>query len=238
VPGRVGPPAGTDRRRVVPRPVERVAAVADALPDRYAAIMAVVAGLGLRQGECFGLAVEDVDFLRGVIHIRRQVRIVGSRLVFAPPKTGKTRDVPLAESVTLRLAAHLEAWPAVMVTLPWAEPGGRPETARLVFSTRERTALARTYLNRHVWKPALDQAGVPATRENGMHAARHFYASALLEDGVSIRAMADFLGHADPGFTLRVYAHLMPSSEDRARVAVDRALSVVSCGPDVVQGGR
>ena len=56
--------------------------------------MAVAAGLGLRQGECFGLAVDDVDFLRGVVHVRRQVRIVGSRLAFAPPKTGKTRGHP------------------------------------------------------------------------------------------------------------------------------------------------
>src|SRR5215216_3885981 len=122
--GSVKPPP-PDRRTVVPRPAERVAAVAAALPDRYRALMAVAAGLGLRQGECFGLAVDDVDFLRGVVHVRRQVRIVGSRLSFAPPKTGKTRDVPLPESVALRLAAHLQAWPAVAVTLPWREPAGR-----------------------------------------------------------------------------------------------------------------
>jgi hypothetical protein len=30
--------------------------------------------------------------------------------------------------------------------------------------------------------------------------------------------------HHDPGFTLRTYTHLMPSSEGRARKAVDRAL--------------
>jgi integrase len=221
--GSVKPPA-PNRRKVVPWPAERAAAVAAALPDRYQAVMAVAAGLGLRQGECFGLAVDDVDFLRGVVHVRRQVRIIASRLVFAPPKTGKTRDVPLPESVALRLAARLEAWPAMAVTLPWREPTGRPETARLLFTTRERTALARTYFNRHVWKPALDRAGVPATRDNGMHAARHYYASALLENGVSIRAVAEYLGHNDPGFTLRVYAHLMPSSEGRAHAAIDRAL--------------
>jgi integrase len=196
--GSVKPPA-PDRRKVLPWPGERVAAVAAALPGRYQAIMAAVAGLGLRQGECFGLAVDDVDFLRGVVHVRRQVRIVGNRLTFAPPKTGKTRDVPLPESVALRLAAHLEAWPAVVVTLPWREPAGRPETARLAFTTRERTALARTYFNRHVWKPALEAAGVPATRDNGMHAVRHYYASALLEDGVSVRAVAEYLGHNDRG---------------------------------------
>ena len=57
-------------------------------------------------------------------------------------------------------------------------------------------------------------------RANGMHALRHTYASVLLEDGVSIKALAEYLGHADPGFTLRTYTHLMPSSEDPARTAV------------------
>jgi integrase len=232
--GSVKPPA-PDRRRVVPWPVERVAAVAAGVPGRYRAIVPVGAGLGLRQGEAFGLAVEDLDFLRRVAHVRRQVRIVGNQLTFAPPKGGKDRDVPLPDSIALALAAHLEAWPAVVVTLPWREPGGRPETARLLFTTRERTALARPYFNRHVWKPALEAAEVLAGRENGMHALRHHYASVLLEGGVNIRALADFLGHNDLGFTLRVYAHLMPSAEDRVRAAVDQAFDG---GPDVAQGVR
>ena len=57
-----------------------------------------------------------------------------------------------------------------------------------------------------------------------MHALRHFYASVLIDAGESVRAVAEYLGHADPGFTLRVYAHLFPSSEERARKAVDRLL--------------
>ena len=56
-----------------------------------------------------------------------------------------------------------------------------------------------------------------------MHALRHFFASVLLDAGESIRALADYLGHSDPGFTLRVYTHLMPASEDRALRAVDAA---------------
>lgn len=40
---------------------------------------------------------------------------------------------------------------------------------------------------------------------------------------MSIRALADYLGHTDPGFTLRVYAHLMPSDDDRVRQALDAA---------------
>ena len=54
-----------------------------------------------------------------------------------------------------------------------------------------------------------------------MHAGRHFCASVQLEAGTSIRALAEYLGHADPGFTLRTYDHLMLQSQDKAERAVD-----------------
>jgi len=74
------------------------------------------------------------------------------------------------------------------------------------------------------------KAGIPRERKNGMRALRHFYASALLDAGESIKALAD-LGHSDAGFTLRTYTHLMPSSEERTRKAIDRAF-----GYDPVHG--
>jgi hypothetical protein len=40
--------------------------------------------------------------------------------------------------------------------------------------------------------------------------------------GESIKALPEYLGHADPGFTLRTCTHLMPSSEARTRKAIDR----------------
>ena len=62
---------------------------------------------------------------------------------------------------------------------------------------------------------------------------------------MNILAVAEYLGHSDPGFTLCVYAHLMPSSDDRARQAVDRALTDTGTrtavdgagGPNVAQEG-
>ncbi|HVL97901.1 MAG TPA: tyrosine-type recombinase/integrase [Egibacteraceae bacterium] len=104
-----------------------------------------------------------------------------------------------------------------------------------VFVTREGGPLTRRHYNVNVWKPALVGAGVEPTRANGMHALRHHYASVLLDGGVSIRALAEYLGHADPGFTLRTYTHLMPSSEDRAREAVDAALSRLAPGTSETQ---
>lgn len=72
----------------------------------------------------------------------------------------------------------------------------------------------RTSLNEEAWKPALAAAGVilvpgrgqpyAESRENGMHALCHFYASVLLDAGENIKALAEYLGHSDPGLTLRV----------------------------------
>ncbi len=67
-----------------------------------------------------------------------------------------------------------------------------------------------------------------------MHSLRHFAASSWLHDGASIREVAEYLGHADPGFTLRTYAHLMPSAAYRVRAAADAAIR--SCAPDVPPG--
>jgi integrase len=103
-----------------------------------------------------------------------------------------------------------------------------------VQSTREGTALNRRYFNTHVWKPALRRVGVETTRENGTHALRHHYGSVLLDAGESIKAVSEYLGHADAGFTLRTYTHLMPSSSVRTRAAIDARW----CVADVSRGAR
>lgn len=237
----VKPPAA-DQRKIRPWPADRVAVVRAGLPARYAATVDCGAGIGMRQGEVLGLSPDDVDWLRRVVHVRRQVKQIHGRLVFAPPKGGKERDVPLSEGISLRAAHHLEQWPAQPVTLPWLEPTGKPVTVNLMFTGRERgKAVNRNYFNAHLWKPALVGAGVipepppgeryVESREHGFHALRHAFASELLAEGVDIRSLAEFLGHSDPGFTLRVYCHLMPSSEDKARRAVDRAFA--ADGPSV-----
>jgi integrase len=155
----------------------------------------------------------------------RQVKIIRERLVFSPPKGGKTREVPLPDSVAARLRAHAETFEPVPVTLPWGTLTGEPHTVRLYLTTESGDALFRPRFNSGVWKRAVRAAGIEDHRRNGMHVLRHTYASVLLDAGESIKALSLYLGHADPGFTLRVYTHLLPSSEDRTRRAIDRALN-------------
>ncbi|TCP56685.1 site-specific recombinase XerD [Tamaricihabitans halophyticus] len=209
-------------KKIVPWTTERVRVVQGAMADRYKITVPLGAGLGLRQGEVFGLAVDDIDFEDDTVHIVRQVKVVHQRPCFGPPKRGKTREVPLPATVADALRSHLDSYPPISVTLPWKHPGGVPVTARLIVYSRERTAAWRPVYNQWAWEPALKKAGVQRVpRRDGFHALRHFYASTLLDAGETITALAQYLGHSDPAFTLKVYTHLMPSSKHRTRRAVD-----------------
>lgn len=228
-----------DERKVRPLPPVKLVALREALPQRWRAMADAGASCGLRQGEIFALSPDDVDFLRRVVHVRRQVKIIGSGQFFARPKRGKIRDVPLSDSAAVAFSEHIRSFPPVEVTLPWHQPGnrrhGKPEKVALMFTTpRARGAVRRQRFNRGAWKAALREAGIPDDRENGMHVLRHTYASVLIEAGVSIRRVAQYLGHTDPAFTLRVYGHLMEDGEDAARKAADRAFAVPSPSPAIV----
>ncbi len=139
------------------------------------------ADCGLRQGEVFGLAVDDVDFLRGVLHVRRQVKLLGGRQIFAFPKGRKVRSVPLPETVALELAAHLQAWPAMAVELPWQDVTGDARSVDLLLSTRETTALQRNYVREGL------EAGAAHRRPPADPRERHARTAALLRQRAARR---------------------------------------------------
>ncbi|MEC3974849.1 tyrosine-type recombinase/integrase [Amycolatopsis sp. H20-H5] len=211
-----------DRGQVKVWPIERSRAVRAALPERYRPLVDLPVGLGLRQGEVLGFSLEDVERDRGVAVIGRQIRMVSGQLVFALPKGGKTREIPIAATLLAKLDRYAEQFPSVAVTLPWRHPGGPPVTVTLLLVTRAGKAVNRNVCRNRVWVPAVKKAGVTKPGQaDGMHALRHLFASILLDAGESIKALASYLGHSDPGFTLRVYTHLLPGSHQRTRSALD-----------------
>lgn len=251
------------RSPIIPRPkpqineereawaADRVRLVIEKHPEHYRLIPTLAAGLGLRQGEAFGLAKGDFDFEAGKVTVRRQVIRIGKIIVFKLPKGGKERVVPLSPGLARLVQAQIEANEPTAYVLPWMKEDGElaeeEHSCKLLFrwhGDHPRThgqCLQTSSYNDVVWKAALSKAGItgPAVknargsyrypsegRENGMHALRHFYATALQDAGVSVAGAAAFLGHSLKGgpVTLRVYSHVTEETFEAARVAIDRAL--------------
>ena len=58
----------------------------------------------------------------------------------------------------------------------------------------------------------------------GPHAMRHTYATLALSAGQNPLAISKAVGHYDPGFTLRVYAHVEPGVAAQVAGAMDSVL--------------
>lgn len=224
-----------ERANFVPWTGAQAAAFREALPEYYKAIVDVGKGVGLRKAEIHGLSPDDIRKAEGEVIVVRQVKVVGGTLVFAPPKGGKGRSVPLAGMVARSLASHEERFPAIAITLPWKTPEGPPMTVRLYFTTSQGTVIGPSGFAA-VWRTALTRAGIVPLgpgerwgrryRMHGVHMLRHLFASVLLSAGESPKAVAEWMGHSDGGaLLLRTYAHLLPSSAVRMRSVIDAALT-------------
>ncbi|MFF2216453.1 tyrosine-type recombinase/integrase [Streptomyces antibioticus] len=163
-----------------PRPTEKKAkawvrevvdAVRARLQERYRFAVDLGIGLGLRQGEAFGLAEEDFDFKAGVVHVRRQLRWdIKGRPYFSLPKGRKTRDVPLSPNLARRAREHFRRFPSTPCTLPWRNPEPpttaleerqrKPITVNLVLTTSHGNRIYYRTWNDRRWKPALAAAGI------------------------------------------------------------------------------
>lgn len=202
------------REQVVPLEAAHVDALADTIDRRYRALVILAAGTGMRQGECLGLTVDRVDFLRRTIRVDRQLVLESGKPVrFRPPKTSSSvRTIPMPDVVKYELAAHLAAYPA--------GPEGH------IFTTGRVLPVRRTALH-EAWQAAVaaaakdDELNMP-TRVR-FHDPRHFYASLLIR-GESVKVVQARLGHSSASETLDRYSHLWPDSEDLTRVAVDSVL--------------
>lgn len=198
---------------IVPPSVEQVVALAGSVDPRYRGAVVLLAGSGLRIGELLGARVADVDFLRRSMRVERQRLQDGS---IAPTKTGKSvRTVPLGQVVVDELAAHLAAFPSGewLFTTAKGEPVGYRQW-------------------KNVWRRAKTAASVDESLAT--HDLRHFFASALIAGGASIKQVQTVLGHANAMISLRVYAHFWPGDDDRTRSVMDATLDVLRtrCGPD------
>ncbi|MFJ4808558.1 tyrosine-type recombinase/integrase [Streptomyces longwoodensis] len=162
---------------------ERVLAVRQAMPDRFQLMVDLGVGAGLRQGEVLGLAVEDIDEEAQVLHVRRQVKKIGAKQVFALPKGQKTRTVPVPPYLLDAVREHLERFPAKKVTLPWGDPAPpatereakerAPRTFELITTSATGLAVRRDSWDNRVWKPALSAAGLIPPPETRKQPIRH-----------------------------------------------------------------
>jgi integrase len=185
----------------------QVSLLASNVPDRYEALIFLLAYGGLRWGEATALRRGRFNVLRGRIEVTESVSEVNGVLHFGSTKTHQVRSVVLPSFLRDLLSEHLSRFV-------------EDDVNALVFTTKNSTNLRIGNFRRRVWWPALDAAGLP--RSVRIHDLRHTCASMLIARGAHAKAIQQHLGHSSISVTFDVYGHLLPDEQDRIATALDQ----------------
>lgn len=164
------------------------------------AFLWTVYSLGLRLQEGLALEVGDIDSARGLVHVHRG-------------KGAKDRFVPLPTRTLHLLRAY------------WATH----QHPRLLFPATGRNHQRAASATEPMAKASVQGALRRVVLQLGLrksihvHTLRHSYATHLLEAGVNLRLIQQYLGHSSLQTTM-VYLHLTSQGQEQARGAIERLM--------------
>ena len=182
----------TEGRRALTRPErEAVINVAQTKRKYYAYLFMILCGC--RPSEAYKITKEDIDYKRGLVHIRGTKTALSDRFVPLPT---------VISDLTQNILTGL-----VTVSQKGLEVG--KETQRTIWRSFFRDCheyLGGTFYRN---KPA---APFPFGKDLTAYNLRHEYCTELARNGIDVRITQKLMGHTTPEMTLRVYTNL--TSED------------------------
>ena len=180
-----------------------------ALPRSQALIIIIAVHTGMRPGEICALAWEDIDLVKGEIHVSRNLT---NKRVFVPPKT----DAGI-RTITLLKPAHdalLEQYeitgnsPKQEIKFHHREIGKTEQQyLRFVFSPTSYSSTKGGYFSKdsisYGWRRGTKLSGI---RERNPYQSRHTYACWTLMAGANPSFIASQMGHEDARMVYEVYS--------------------------------
>lgn len=177
--------------------------------ERFRVILRFIYCCGLRIGEAVKVEVGD---LRG-----------GERVHVRAGKGNKDRYAPLPPAMVEELRGWWRTHRHPRWVFPGVGRGWRDGSSSLAALAQAEEPMGVGSIQ-HCVRLAVAEAGLP--KATCVHTLRHSYATHLLEEGVSIRLISAYLGHASIE-TTSIYTHLTAVNEAAARAAVARLLPAV-----------
>jgi integrase/recombinase XerC len=175
---------------------------------RDTAVLSVLIYTGIRRSELLSLEVDHIS-------------LNDERLLVQQGKGKKSREVPLCEEAVAALAAWLTI-----------RKGLRCDH-NFLFTVDRKRRLYQNGLN-SLMRRAKALAGLRDDQSIHLHSIRHAMALRLYENGATITAIQNFLGHTDPTTTLqylRFRERDLHAAKDLVRFAGNRQAPVVQAEP-------
>lgn len=185
----------------------------------YESIYLVALNTGMRLSEILGLQWNRINIDTGEIVIDRQLAILrkkGDVRRITPTKSRNKRTIiaPKAVLTILKAVQKQQAQWKLAAGEVWSNEDG------LVFTNEIGGSVPHASIE-HQFRRIANACGLSA---HVFHDLRHTFAVEMIRAGVDIETVSKWLGHFDPGFTLRVYADMTP---DMRQSAADKLQTII-----------
>ena len=202
----IKPPRRPRTRRDVWTPDQIQIFLKSVQQDRFAALFLLELTTGIRRGQLCGLKWPAVDLQAGDITVHDNRVVVGGR---ARDKAGgKTKNADQTISIDRVTTAALQRWREIQKrereffgsdynpgNYVFTFEDGRPPHPDTIRQRFDRLAAA---------------AGLPRIT---FHDLRHSYATGVLKAGINPKVISERIGHANVGFFLQTYAHVVRTDD-------------------------
>jgi integrase len=166
---------------------------------------------GMRRGEVLGLRWQDIDFSSKRLAIRHTLVSVAYEIRDSTPKTHQARVVDL-DLVTIE---HLRAHQSRQEEQP-QEWGSLYQDNDLVFRREDGSPVHPDSFTQ-AFDAEVRRSGLPRIR---LHDLRHTHATIALRAGIPVKVISERLGHENPAFTMKQYAHVLPGMQAEAAALI------------------
>ena len=197
--------------------IEQLFRLLEDAPLKYRTFFTLAVYTGFRRGELMGLEWKDIDFESGVVSVRRTSNYTVKTGIYTDTTKTKSsqRSMKLPQLVLDILKEHKAEQDEERIKLgtKWFE------CDRLFVTADGHPMHNNTTYN---WLRKFCKKNDFPFRD--IHSLRHFYASALINEGIDVATVSSALGHSAISTTTSIYLHAFQDANARASEAIANVL--------------
>ena len=197
--------------------IEQLFKLLEDAPLKYRTFITLAVYTGFRRGELMGLEWKDIDFESGIVRVRRTSNYTVKTGIYTDTTKTKSsqRSMKLPQLVLDILKEHKAEQDSERQKLgtKWFE------CDRLFVTADGHPMHNNTTYN---WLRKFCKKNNFPFRD--IHSLRHFYASALINEGIDVATVSSALGHSAISTTTSIYLHAFQDANARASEAIANVL--------------
>ncbi len=159
---------------------------------------ALVLLTGLRAGELAGLKWSDIDFEKGIIHVKRTIdyrTFTGEREIRSPKSKSGLHDIPLSDEAACILKNQRQKMLSLNIV--------PIEYHDFVFLSKRGNPIKNSTYNKDIQQKCR-KAGI---EHFSMHVLRHSFATRCAKARMQPKTLQSILRHSNIGVTMNIYVH-------------------------------